>query len=101
MGYKALDDPIAANPLSDIAPGMLVADDPAMAASTVVPKGGVPYQPNIYTDQALEDFRKLSQPVGEHDAAVKRQIADDRSSIGNIAQSHMTTLANAELSTEV
>lgn len=99
MGYRAAEEaiPIAPKPLSDIAPGMLVADDPALAASTVVPKGGVPYQPNIYTDQALEDFRKLAQPVSEHDAAVKRQIADDRSSPGNIVQSHMTTVGNAIL----
>jgi len=95
MGYRSLDDPV--RPLSDIAPGMLVADDPAMAASTIAPKGGTPYQPNIYTDQALEDFRKLSQPVSEHDAAVKQQVADNRSALGNIAQSHMTGIADAAL----
>jgi hypothetical protein len=93
---EAAAPPAQRSPLSDIAPpGMLIADDPAMAASTIAPKGGTPYQPNLHVDQAYEDFRRLMQPIEEQRSAVKRQVAANRSTLGNITQSHMDVLGNA------
>jgi hypothetical protein len=69
------------------------------AASTVAPKGGTPYQPNVLVDQALEDFRKLMQPISRREQAVKEQRAEDRSALGNVVQSHVTGVGNAIMHT--
>jgi hypothetical protein len=74
---------------------MLVADDPAMAASTIAPKGGTPYQPNMHTDRALEELRQLMQPIDEQNRALANQKAANRSTLGNVVQSHMNVVGNA------
>jgi uncharacterized protein YjbJ (UPF0337 family) len=63
------------------------AADP-LAASTIAPKGGTPFQPSVAVDQATEIYRRLMQEQQD------LPLTTDRSTLGNIAQSAMTRFSN-------
>lgn len=72
---------------------------PELAASTVAPKGGEPFQPHALVDEALEAYRRLNQAEDVRQRAVDEQIAEKRTIPGNITQGIMTGIGDAIVKT--